>query len=158
MFYRPLLGALLAAITISVIAVFSERVGAAGPPSGGVIEVTGYQRLSIVGGSQGPVTVVVHGQEAKAVRRALAGLTSTSPSNCLEKIHAFSASFVPHVGARPTYVATEIDCPTPGVVTITGHGITKVSLKENCALKGAVISALPNRAEATKRDANLCSG
>ena len=48
------------------------------------------------------------------------------------------------------YVATEDDCPTPGVVSINIYGKTTqhLNLQEDCALRAAVIASLPRgRAE-----------
>jgi hypothetical protein len=104
------------------------------------------------------VTVVVKGRRAAAIRSALTGLSATSSlPDCMETVGAFRISFRAHQGGRATYVATEEDCPTPGVVTISVDGKTTQHLKEDCALRAAVIASLPRgRAEGTRRDQNRC--
>jgi hypothetical protein len=134
-----------------------QPVAAQGSPSKGIVEVTGYQHLSYLG-SVGPVTVVVRGSKAAAIRSALRGLSTTSPGECMESLVAFKVSVATREGARPSYVAAEQDCPTPGVVSISVHGKTTEQLREDCSLRAAVIAALPRgRADGTRRDKNRCS-
>jgi hypothetical protein len=57
-------------------------------------------------------------------------------------------------------VVTEDDWPSPGVVSVTIVGKTTqhLNLKEDCALRSAVIASLPKgRAEGTRRDKHPCS-
>jgi len=65
----------VAALGLSVLALMVttmvEPVAAQVAPPGGVVEVTGYTRLTL-DGSLGPVTVVVKGKRASAIRSALA--------------------------------------------------------------------------------------
>jgi hypothetical protein len=134
-----------------------QPVAAQGPPSEGIVEVTGYQHLSYLG-SVGPVTVVVGGRRAAAIRSALRGLSTTSPGECMESLVAFKVSVATREGARPSYAATEQDCPTPGVVSISVDGKNIEQLREDCSLHAAVIAALPRgRADGTRRDKNRCS-
>lgn len=127
--------------------------------AGGVVEVTGYRKLTLDDGSLGPVTVIVKGRSAEAIRSAIAGLTPIrSLRGCMETVSAFKINFLTHRGGRPTAVATEEDCPTPGVVILSLKGKTKQYLEEDCALRAAIISSLPRgQAEGTKRDRNPCS-
>jgi hypothetical protein len=153
----------MAAFGLSVLALMAttmvEPVAAQVAPRGGIVEVTGYTRLTLDGGSLGPVTVVVKGKRAAAIRSALAGLSATSSlPDCMETVDAFKISFVAHQGGRATYVATEEDCPTPGIVSISVDGKTTSHLREDCALRAAVIASLPRgRAEGTRQDENRCS-
>jgi hypothetical protein len=129
-----------------------------GPPRGKVIEVTGYSQLSLAQGPRGAVTVKVSGRQAAALRAALSTLSSTPPSVCSENISDFTISVRPYVGARPTYIATEENCPTPGVVIVTAKGAKTETLKEDCAVQNAVFNALPKgRATATWQDRAPCS-
>jgi len=154
-----------AALGLSVFALMAttlaEPAAAQVAPAGGVVEVTGYRQLTLDDGSLGPVTVVVKGKRAAAIRSALAGLSATSSlPDCMETVDAFTISFRTHQGGRPTYVATEDDCPTPGVVSISIYGKTTqhLNLQEDCTLRAAVIAALPRgRAEGTKQDKHRCS-
>jgi len=153
-----------ASLGLSVLALMAttlaEPAAAQVVPSGGVVDVTGFSHVTPYG-SFGPVTVVVKGKRAAAIRSALAGLPATSSlPDCVETVDAFTISFRTHQGERPTYVATEDDCPTPGVVSINIYGKTTqhLNLQEDCALRAAVIASLPRgRAEGTRRDENRCS-
>ena len=124
-----------------------------------VVEVTGYTQVTLDDGSLGPVTVVVKGKRAAAIRSALAGLSATSSlPDCMEGVPAFTISFLTHQGGRPTYVATETDCPSPGIVSISVDGKATQHLQADCALRAAVIARLPRgRAEGTRRDEHRCS-
>ncbi len=145
-------------LTASIACALTPAAGASIVPGGGVIEVTGYAQVSIMG-SRGPVTVVVNKHQAASIRRAMAGLAVTSASFCAETSNAFSISFLAHQGARrPALVATEDDCPTPGVVSVTENGRAVAILKEDCALRAAVRAALPpGQAEGTRQDENRCT-
>ncbi len=153
--------ALVLSVLILMVTTLIEPVAAQVVPSGGVVEVTGYMRLTLDRGSLGPVTVVVKGKKAAAIRSALGGLSATSSlPDCMETVDAFTISFRTRQGGRPTYVATEDDCPTPGVVSISIVGKTTqhLNLKEDCALRAAVIASLPRgRAEGTTQDKHRCS-
>lgn len=137
----------------------AEPVAAQVAPAGGVVEVTGYRQITLDDGSLGPVTVVVKGKRAAAIRSALSGLSATSSlPDCMETVDAFKITLLTHQGGRPTYVATEDDCPTPGIVSIRVNGKTARNFREDSALRAAVIAALPRgRAEGTRRDEHHCS-
>ena len=94
------------------------------------------------------MTVIIKSKQAAAIRAALAGLVRTSASDCMETVIYFKVMFLAYPSGRPTYMATELACPTPGVVNISVDGKTTQHFKEDCALQHAVVSALPKgRAE-----------
>lgn len=128
------------------------------PPKAGVVEVTGYKHVGLNGNS-GPVVVVAKGAKAAAIRTALAGLSPSSLTpGCMESGLAFKVSFLTRIGARPAYLTTEMDCPTPGLVSILVNGRTTQTLTEDCSLRAAVVAALPRgQSEGTRRDQNRCS-
>jgi hypothetical protein len=134
-------------------------VGASAVPTKGVVEVTGYGHVGLDGNS-GPVVVVAKGAKAAAILTALAGLAAPSPSvpDCMESGSAFEVSVLTRVGARPGSVATEQDCPSPGLVVITVGGRITQRLAEDCSLRSAVVAALSRgQAEGTRRDPAGCS-
>jgi hypothetical protein len=120
--------------------------------------VTGYGRLTLYDKPQKPVTVTVHGRKAAAIRVALEGLREAAPSFCMENITAFRITFQPGSGGAAGFVASESDCPTPGVVSITYRGAkAPLTFQETCALRKAVVAVLPRgRAEGTRRDGSGC--
>ena len=92
-----------------------------------MVEVSGIRQVGLDGNS-GPVVVVAKGAKATAIRTALAGLsTSSSLPGSMESPIAFKVSFLTRIGARPMSVATEPDCPTPGLVFITVDGKTMLA-------------------------------
>jgi hypothetical protein len=71
----------------------AEPAAAQFVPSGGVVDVTGYSQVTDYG-SFGPVTVVVKGKRAAAIRSAVAGLSATSSlPDCVEAVDTFTISF-----------------------------------------------------------------
>lgn len=151
-------GVLIVAFAISFSLAPLHTAAAQSAPRGGLVEVTGYNSVRPIG-SLGPVTVVVTGKRAVAIRSAVAGLAkSSSRPECMESMTSFKISVLPRRGLPPTWVATENDCPSPGLVVISIDGKRMQILTEDCALRAAVIAALPpGRAEGTRRDRTRCS-
>ena len=147
------------ALLASVLSLSNAPAGASPVPRG-VMEVTGYGKLSLDNGSQDPVRVEVKGRKAAAIRSALSDLSSATAPDCMENLNAFTVSVLPRLGARPIYVAHEESCPTPGRVDITtGNSSQQTYKKLDCALQDAVLAALPRgRAVATRHDASHCAG
>lgn len=157
---RGLGGRCLLALTMSsALAVTLVAPAADAGVSKGVVVVTAYARV-VPSGSYGAVTVMVQGKKAAAVRSALSELAkSSSGPICMEGDSEFQISVLPKRGARPSSLATEEDCPTPGVVFITMNGkATPQPFREDCALRAAVIAVLPpGRGRAIREDKNPCS-
>jgi hypothetical protein len=151
-------GVLIVGFSISFSLAPLQAAAAPSEPRGGVVEVTGYSSIRPIG-SLGPVTVVVTGSKAAAIRAALAGLTKSSSSpGCMESMTSFRISMLRRRGERPIWVATESDCPTPGLVVIRVSGTPMPALSEDCALRAAVVAALPpGKAEGTRHDKVPCS-
>ncbi len=142
------------AVGITVLLVASTLVmgsaGASGPPSGGVIEVTGYNHLAVAR-VLGSVTVEATGTKAKTIRAALSGLPTFTGPFCVDDPITFTIRLDRHPGGAPTYTATGIGCPTPGVVYIRNGSSRPTWMKEDCALKRAVLAVLPaGRAKGTR--------
>jgi hypothetical protein len=126
--------------------------GATAAPQGRIVQVTGYDRVNLMG-SGGAVIVKVDGREASAILRAYATLRpSTSTGTCIEALNAFSFKVLSHKGAPPLLTAVEYDCPSPGVVTVReGAGVRNFT--EDCELREAVVAALPRgKGEGSRHD------
>jgi hypothetical protein len=151
-------GILLVAFSLSFSLAPLRAAAATSEPRGGIVQVTGYSSVR-PSGSVGPVAAVVTGRKAAAIRSALAGLRTTSSSpSCQESMTSFRISVLPRWGGRPTWVATESDCPTPGLVVISVDGMPMPALSEDCSLRAAVVAALsPGKAEGTRHDKARCS-
>jgi hypothetical protein len=111
-------------------------------PKSYVIEVTGYQ---VVGdaGSRGPVTVVVKGPSAKALRGALASSPPfTTRTLCEEELNPFLISVLPRPGIRPIIFARAVDT-CDGQYLVVTIGSRTIDLKDGCAMQSAVVAALP---------------
>lgn len=154
----PTISVLLLAASSLLLLVGTASATTGDVPKSGVIEVTGYGRVTEAASSD-PVTVQVSGRQAAAIRKALSTLASTDPSGCVDTLEAFSIRFLPHKGVRGSAtLVTENDCPTPGVVAVLQHGKAVATLRESCSLRAAVVAALPRfKAYGTRQDRNGCS-
>jgi hypothetical protein len=125
-------------------------------PKSGVVEVTGYGRVTEAASSE-PITVQATRRQAATIRRVLSTLATTGPSDCVDTLQAFSITFLPYKGAHdPEALVTENDCP--GVVTVVRHGKAVETLKERCSLRSEVLAILPRwKAEGTRQDRDGCS-
>jgi hypothetical protein len=146
---RSMRWVVLALFTPALVAMTLAEPGAAQfAPTGGIVEVTGYGHITPADGSTEPVTVIVKPKEAAAIRAALAGLSAkSSVPLCMESESDFRISFLAHPNGQPTYVATEDECPTPGVVNISVGRRMAQHLQEDCALRVAVVTSGRNEAK-----------
>ena len=149
----------LGRVTKTVVPLLLGMVIVPGPPAGAVVvpksfvvEVTGYQ---VVGdaGTRGPVTVVVKGPSAKALRGALASSPPWFPGAvCLEGLNPFLISVRSGPNAPPTILARAVDTCDGQYVVVTSGG-RRTDVKDGCALQSAVVAALPRgQANATRMD------
>jgi hypothetical protein len=160
--HRPTVGATCSVVlfvSCAILALTGGPAAAGVPAPGGTFSVTGYGRLTLYDKPQKPVTVTANGRQAAAIRAALKGLLMTTPSFCMENVNEFTITFRPGPGDGVGFVATEGDCPSPGVVTVTYRGAkAPLVYRETCSLRKAVLAALPKgRAEGTRKDASRCA-
>src|SRR6185437_4693031 len=148
---RPLpVWTVLAASGILSITAVTEPVGASRSLGSGVLKLTGYRPI-FPERTAGPVTATVKGQGEAAIQSALAGLSTTSHSGCVEVLRGFSMSFT-GLRTETRAVWTWDECPTPGVIEEVIGGNAVGTYKMDCALHSAILRVLPKRAVATRTD------
>lgn len=137
-------------------------------PAGGVIRVTGFDRISFALGSSAPVTVTVRGDKERAILRALKGLPAARPGTCVDTSTAFSMSFTDARTGKSVEVTGD-PCPTPGLVAISSDGVllrqqaikggvTAGRFIEDCGLARAVLAALPRHGvNGTRDELRVCT-
>jgi hypothetical protein len=141
----------IATLAMALIGLSAEPAGAISVPKSGVVEVTGFKETGL-NGSSGPVTVVVSGRQAAALRQELMTLPQGAVPGCMEALDPFNISFLPRKGARPLLTAWTYDCPLPGELLIRGVGGSPgADLKDDCALQRMIPAILPRgRAKGTR--------
>lgn len=116
-------------------------------PRGEVASLTGYAGTSPTDEAGVATTVRISAATARTIERAIASLTPTRPVTCWENELLFSLRIIPHAGspggrAVPSYSATAVLCPVPGVVTVTVPGGVR-SYVATCRLVSLAASYLP---------------
>ncbi len=138
----------------------SAGAGSAAPPKveAGVMYLTGYAQVG-PSGSSGRLTTVVRGQREDAIRAALSQLVRyPTTAICEETEDLFAITFSSKWTNHPSYMAIGEACPTPGVVIIGIPDRSLVVDKLGCALRKAILAALPSgRAEGSRQGLGGCS-
>ncbi len=111
-------------------------------PTGGIVEVTGFSKVSIFG-SSGPITVRLDNTQTRALRAVLNALPlAPSASGCHEDALLYRITFRPRAGAALSFEADGWACPP--VVVVTQHGRDMAPLSDaDCSLLRAVVDVLP---------------
>src|ERR1017187_6386436 len=97
-------------------------------PTGGIVEVTGFSKVSIFG-SSGPITVRLDNTQTRALRAVLNALPlAPSASGCHEDALLYRITFRPRAGAASSFQADGWACPP--VVLVTEHGRSMAPLSD----------------------------
>jgi hypothetical protein len=111
-------------------------------PPGGIVEVTGFSKVSIFG-SSGPITVRLDNTQREALRAVLNALPlAPSASGCHEDALLYRITFRPTAGAALSFEADGWNCPRVVVVTEHGRNMTPLS-DADCSLLRTVVDVLP---------------
>jgi photosystem II stability/assembly factor-like uncharacterized protein len=126
----------------------SRSTGELAPP-GGIVEVTGFTKVSLFG-SSGPTTVRLSTAQARKLRATLNALPLGPPATCMEDALLYRIVFRPTKGSAALFEADGWACSA--VVLVTEHGRNVAPLYDaTCSLLHAVIAVLPARkAEGTR--------
>jgi hypothetical protein len=111
-------------------------------PTGGIVEVTGFSKVSIFG-SSGPITVRLGNTQTEALRAVLNALPlAPSASGCHEDALLYRITFRPTAASASSFEADGWACPP--VVLVTEHGRSMAPLSDaECSLLHAVVDVLP---------------
>ena len=125
-------------------------------PAGGVVEVTGYSRISAASSSSGPVTVQLSRAQAKALRAAVNALPLGPTASCMENSLLYRIVFRPEKRSASSFEVDGWSCVAG--VGVTKHGRAMAPLYDaTCSLLHAVAGVLPsNRAAATRHASAGC--
>ena len=105
-------------------------------PTSGVVTVTGYQTLSLMNASSGPVTVTLNGSQVQRLRTAISQLRASPGGMCMEDATLFKISVASTKGTAARWSAVADECP--GVLAVSFKG-THVALNDrSCALESLV--------------------
>ena len=111
-------------------------------PAGGIVEVTGFSKVSIFG-SSGPITVRLDKTQTEALRAVLNALPlGPSASGCHEDALVYRITFRTRARTALSFEADGWACPP--VVLVAEHGRNMAPLSDaDCSLLRAVIDVLP---------------
>lgn len=124
-------------------------------PLRGIVEVTGFSKVSIFG-SSGPITVRLDNTQTRALRAVLNALPlAPSASGCHEDALLYRITFRPRAGAALSFEADGWACPRVVVVTEHGRNMTPLS-DAGCSLGRAVVDVLPQHAAKGTRSSVGC--
>ena len=125
-------------------------------PAGGIVEVTGYSRISAASLSSRLVTVQLNRAQAKALRAAVNALPLGPSASCMENSLLYRIVFRPAKGSASSFEVDGWLCVAG--VGVTKHGRAMAPLHDaTCSLLHAVAGVLPrNKAAATRRASADC--
>lgn len=124
-------------------------------PITGAVTVTGYDKLSLMNSSSGPVRVVLNTSEVKKLRRAIALLRTSPGGLCMEDSTLYTITVASTTDGRVFWSATADECP--GELDVTSNG-SRIGLNaRSCPLDMLVATFFRAReARGTTSDLKVC--
>ena len=124
-------------------------------PTSGVVTLTGYEKISLMNRSSGPVVVTLNASQVKHLRSAIAHLRTAPGGTCMEDSLLYKISVAKRVDGKVFWSARADECPGELVVSRSG---SSVALNGRfCALDGLVSSFfLRHEALGTKSGLKTC--
>jgi hypothetical protein len=104
-------------------------------PTSGLVTVTGFGQLRIASASSDPTSVVLTSAQIQQLDELVTALPKAGDTNCHENSAVFTISFASRAGEASTVVATDWECPAPGVMALQTLSGTHELLAGVCALK-----------------------
>ncbi|MFI5035464.1 MAG: hypothetical protein ACHQFZ_04595 [Acidimicrobiales bacterium] len=118
-------------------------------PTTGVVTITGYQRISLMNQSSGPVQVTLTSTEVAKLRSALEDLRNSPGGLCMEDSLLYKISVVSTASGRVFWSAIADECP--GTVTVSSQ-LGRVLLNgRSCPLDRLIASFFPVKAASGTR-------
>lgn len=119
----------------------------------GTVTVTGFDRISLMNASSGPVTRVLTAAQAAALRADVAALRAAPGAMCMEDSLLYRIAVT--AGGRVIWSGTGDECPGVLLVTSSAH---RVELNDrSCALDALITSFFPNgEAAGSKTGLKVC--
>jgi len=125
-------------------------------PTTGVVTVTGFQKLSLMNASSGPVVVTLNASQVRRLSAAISKLRTSPGGVCMEDSTIYKISLTSTNGAKVTWSAVADECP--GVLRITTKGAQLALNDRSCALESLVSTFFSARAvPGTKAALKVCT-
>jgi hypothetical protein len=124
-------------------------------PTAGVVTVTGYDKISLMNSSSGPVRIRLNTSQVKKLRQAIELLRSAPGGLCMEDSTLYKISVGSKAGGKVIWSAIADECPGELVVTSNGSRIDLNA--RSCPLDVLVATFFPAReAQGTKSGLKVC--
>ena len=125
-------------------------------PTSGAVTLTGYERLSLMNASSGPVDVTLNASQVQRLRTAISRLRSSPGGMCMEDSTLYKISVAAKSGATVLWSAVADECP--GTLTVTSKSARVALNDRSCALEHLVSTFFPAKeAQGTKAGLKVCT-
>jgi hypothetical protein len=104
-------------------------------PTSGLVTLTGYGQLRVASPSSDPTSVVLTSAQVQKLDDVVSALPKAKEANCYENAAVFTISFASRAGEASSAVATDWECPAPGVLALHTPSGTHELLGGVCRLK-----------------------
>jgi hypothetical protein len=128
-------GILVVGVIVGSLLSFHGRQPDAPWPTSSLVTVTGFGQLSAVNESSDPTSVVLTSDQVQKLDELVAALPKASKADCMENSAVFTISFASRAGEASRVVATDWECPAPGVMALQTPNGTHELLGGVCTLK-----------------------
>jgi len=124
-------------------------------PTTGVVTLTGYDKISLMNSSSGPVKVELNANQVKKLSNAIAALRSSPGGMCMEDSTLFRISVAPTIGGKAFWSASADECP--GQLIVKTHGRQVALNARSCPFEGLIGTFFPSHsASGTKVGLKVC--
>ncbi len=124
-------------------------------PTSGVVTLTGYDKISPMNASSGPVKVGLRANQVKKLRNAIALLRSSPGGLCMEDSALFNISVTSTVTGKAFWSASADECP--GQLIVNAHGRQVALNARSCPFEKLVGTFFPpHSATGTKVGLKVC--
>jgi hypothetical protein len=124
-------------------------------PTTGVVTVTGYDKISVMNPSSGPVRVTLNESESSKLRSAISQLRTSPGGMCVEDSTLYTISVATKAEGKVFWSAIADECP--GALYVTGQGGRFALSGRSCPLEKLVATFFPAKeAQGTRSGLKVC--
>lgn len=124
-------------------------------PTTGVVTLTGFEKISLMNPSSGPVVVTLSAKQVKRLRVAIARLRPSPGGICMEDSALYKIVVANKGGGEVFWSASADECP--GALMVSSRGSHVALNGRSCQLEGLVSSFFPGKeAQGTKAGLKVC--
>ena len=125
-------------------------------PMTGVVTLTGYEKLSLMNASSGPVVVTLNAPQVKRLRGAIARLRTSPGAMCMEDSTLYKITVTDGSDGKVFWSAIADECP--GALSVSTKGVQIALNSRSCPLEALVSTFFPaTKAQGTKSGLKVCN-